>query len=893
MKGSTWHRWDLHYHTPSSHDYKNKGKSNQILIDELVADNVSAVVVTDHHRIDFSRIRELNELAAGKVKFFRGIELTSELGGNESVHFIVIFPEYLLDDIIRDSFLAPLGITDEKIHRDPALLQKSLPYREFLDKAKSIGAITSIHAGKKSNSIENIKNWCNSKQDFKKELLEKVDILETSKKEDIKDYNDIVFKSIGKICPVVVCSDYHSEYGYREYINNSSNPPTKVKRDATWIKGELTFDGLKQIIYEPSLRVRIQEENPEIDKLGSKIESLTIQNCKLFNESKLEFNSDMVAVIGEKGSGKTALLDMIASSLGAGFTEYPSFIQRAKNELKNSNITYNIYGDTAQTFSALNTKANVRCMYINPNRLSSFCENESEMQEFIKSILLHEDIITESDIITKKITTIQSNLVEIRALDEKVLRKNDIEQRIKDCKGKISTELNNKPELPSIDEEIKKEFIKLGEEIGAIEKELKQITESFVSIVHFDNNKDMLLNESAEIVRKQLYSSLENVISYEDFKLKFSYSESTLKALEKIQSQLENNKKELEDALQIKNEGFVKLKALIFKSEEQQTRYENWQKFYNKLLEELKYLEKEEADILLLESKAKSLHNECLSIMAEIVESKKKIFKYYEDLKDTLSERIGFVEKNRIEFIPTLKINSDELFKKLESIVSLKSINEETLKSYLSSKYVKMLNKIIEKDDISIELIEMLVDLFINPDAKKNIYGKCISDKIFKAGHDLTDILQVAFSDFIDVNYEITFNSIPMDQLSSGQKGIVLLKLLLRLDTSTDPLIIDQPEDNLDNKSVYDQLVEEFKTIKQKRQLFIATHNPNLVINTDAEQIIVAKYKKGAKDGYISYSSGANEDASIRDAICKILEGGKEAFINREKRYDFKRNNLK
>ena len=53
MKGSTWHRWDLHYHTPSSHDYKNKGKSNQILIDELVADNVSAVVVTDHHRIDF------------------------------------------------------------------------------------------------------------------------------------------------------------------------------------------------------------------------------------------------------------------------------------------------------------------------------------------------------------------------------------------------------------------------------------------------------------------------------------------------------------------------------------------------------------------------------------------------------------------------------------------------------------------------------------------------------------------------------------------------------------------------------------------------------------------------------------------------------------------------
>lgn len=56
MKGSTWHRWDLHYHTPSSYDHHNKSKTNQEIVDELLADNVSAVVISDHHRIDFSRI---------------------------------------------------------------------------------------------------------------------------------------------------------------------------------------------------------------------------------------------------------------------------------------------------------------------------------------------------------------------------------------------------------------------------------------------------------------------------------------------------------------------------------------------------------------------------------------------------------------------------------------------------------------------------------------------------------------------------------------------------------------------------------------------------------------------------------------------------------------------
>lgn len=889
MKGSTWHRWDLHYHTPSSYDYKNSSKTNQLLVKELIDDGVSAVVVTDHHRIDFARIKELNDLAADKVKFFRGIELTSELGGSESVHFIAIFPETLPDDIIRDSFLAPLGITEEKTNRDPSLLSKALPYSEFLRRAKEIGAITSVHAGKKSNSIENIRNWGLSKPEFKKELLERVDILETGRKDDIKDYTDIVFKSIGKVCPVVICSDYHSEYGYREYMDNKTTPPTKVKRDATWIKGDLTFEGLKQIIYEPALRVRIQEENPKNDKLGSKIESIQIKDCKLFKEKTINFNSDMIAIIGEKGSGKTALLDMVASALGTGSSDQPSFVQRAKSELKNSKLLYNLYGDDTHEISVLENSAKTRCRYINPTRLSSFCENEYEMQEFIKSILVHKDIEQETELNTKRSNEIQSSLLKIHSLNEKISYKNDIIQKIKDLKGKISTEEKNKPSLPTVDESVKAKFLELRQEIDKKAAELKKVNASYVSIFKFNSERLTLLSESAEVVRRNLYESISDIIKYEDFNLVFSYSEDTLKVLDAAQEKYRLEKETLAASLQEKTREYETLKTEIFKSIEQQTRYENWQKYYDQLLNELKRLNAQKEYISSLEKEKAEIFNQCISLMHDIVQSKKKILKYYHDLKALLDERIGSVEKNKIAFNPTFKILTEELFRKLELILSLKSINEETLKINLNSKYVRAVNKTMDAEESSDEGIKNLIDLFVNADAKKNLYGKTIESKIFKAGHSDIELYKVAFSDFIDINYAITFNGIPMDQLSSGQKGIVLLKLLLRLDPSTDPLLIDQPEDNLDNKSVYDQLVEEFKNLKNKRQLFIATHNPNLVINTDSEQVIVAEYKKGAKDGYISYSSGSIENPDIREQICRILEGGKDAFINRERRYDFRK----
>lgn len=128
------------------------------------------------------------------------------------------------------------------------------------------------------------------------------------------------------------------------------------------------------------------------------------------------------------------------------------------------------------------------------------------------------------------------------------------------------------------------------------------------------------------------------------------------------------------------------------------------------------------------------------------------------------------------------------------------------------------------------------------------------------------------------------------ESLSPGTKGIVLLILYLGMDTNdTRPLIVDQPDENLDNESIYSLLTPYFRAAKVRRQVIVITHNPNLVVNSDSEQIIIATAKKQDNGlPVISYAAGALEDntaTGTRSQVCKILEGGDVAFRKRERRY--------
>lgn len=122
-----------------------------------------------------------------------------------------------------------------------------------------------------------------------------------------------------------------------------------------------------------------------------------------------------------------------------------------------------------------------------------------------------------------------------------------------------------------------------------------------------------------------------------------------------------------------------------------------------------------------------------------------------------------------------------------------------------------------------------------------------------------------------------------LDTLSGGRRVAVLLSLILESDDST-PLFVDQPEDELDNRFLNETIIPALHRLKGKRQVVFATHNANLVVNGDADQVIALE--ADAEHGRV-YAAGAIEDEAIRSAIVRTLDGGAEAFRLRRKKYGY------
>src|SRR5258706_2863379 len=161
------------------------------------------------------------------------------------------------------------------------------------------------------------------------------------------------------------------------------------------------------------------------------------------------------------------------------------------------------------------------------------------------------------------------------------------------------------------------------------------------------------------------------------------------------------------------------------------------------------------------------------------------------------------------------------------------------------------------------------------PTTERRIWSQSLAAWLYDTSH-------------IRIDYGIEYEGVAIEQLSPGTRGVVLLLLYLAVDRQDlRPLIIDQPEENLDPNSVFEELVPHFREARKRRQIIIVTHNANLVVNTDADQVIVASCEPGAQGQlpFIDYDTGSLENPDIRDAVCDILEGGERAFLERERRY--------
>lgn len=161
-----------------------------------------------------------------------------------------------------------------------------------------------------------------------------------------------------------------------------------------------------------------------------------------------------------------------------------------------------------------------------------------------------------------------------------------------------------------------------------------------------------------------------------------------------------------------------------------------------------------------------------------------------------------------------------------------------------------------------------------------------ILDQI-KSSKTLEDFYKYLFSlEYLKPSYALKLSGKTLKQLSPGERGGLLLIFYLLIDKADIPLIIDQPEQNLNNRSIYETLIHCIQDAKKRRQLFVVTHNPNLAIVCDSEQIIYAAIDKES-DYLVTYNSGAIENPMINKVVVDVLEGTYPAFNNRKDKYLF------
>lgn len=192
----------------------------------------------------------------------------------------------------------------------------------------------------------------------------------------------------------------------------------------------------------------------------------------------------------------------------------------------------------------------------------------------------------------------------------------------------------------------------------------------------------------------------------------------------------------------------------------------------------------------------------------------------------------------------------------------------------------------------------------------KELLNKAVKNELtFKNGYDIQSFVSKLLAEcWFDLTLNVEYDGDNLRDMSPGKRSFVILKLLLDFSDKKCPILIDQPEDNLDNRAIYNELVKYIKKKKRERQIILVTHNPNIVVGADSEEIIVANQngKNSPNDNNIKfqYVFGSIENSKqrinsnelsllnqcgIREHVCDILEGGEDAFRDRENKYGFRK----
>lgn len=982
-KGSIWRKWDLHIHTPASgfatdNDYAT-------LIENIKNSEADVVGINDYSTLEgYSKILDLGGVPDKEiypVVEFRMINKinhknSTATSGGVSINFHVIFDNSIpvqsilteinalecfyeggnetklghvtsVDDrkkVSLDFFKTEKALRDSKILKDRYLIW--VPYDEY----GGVDPIDPINDGF-----------------FKLGIIKKADVLGSANKKQIDFFlSKQCVESIGKTVPCIKGSDSHEiDYPFGKLKDKNSQPIEKY----CWIKADKSFKGLKHLIIEPESRVFIGKTPFIIERVNNNrtkyLKSISVKAVEgydgkygqWFDDIEIPLNYELVAIIGNKGSGKSALADIISlcSNFSGNHDDF-SFLNSKKFNASGGKIAKNFEATITWESGVSNNKnladnldnGAVELVKYLPqgyferltNEISSVEDFKKEIENVVYTHLDDDDRIGvtsfdelinkrkelihhEINILKERLTLVNQSIFE----KEKKLNTNyklGLEAQIRQKKEELIAlvepiEVKNPSEDPTIAEKNKE----INSRISAIQTTILDLEKI---IEEKTNLKRELLAEINEIKDlKQRFKSKEEELNF--FKTtylkdlsKFSISfDDTLKYefnYTQIDNSLSLKEKKLKEIRILlgdetsDNVDFIPLSKQLSGQQENlyniQKNLDEAERKYQSYLTDKKTWEEGKKIIIgdfnipnslsfyeqELEFVNKSLipeieneRNSRFEIVQSIYSKMESILEIYK----TVKKKIDLIIADNAELLDQYKINIDASFN-LKHNFQTKFLNFVSLNKtgtfYGRDNAEMQLNKLIEGvnwdcyQDVK-ELLEKVIRSFFNDNRNDNNSQTFIETQV----DEVVNLYDYLFSlEFLDYNYELRQGSKKLEQLSPGEKGALLLIFYLLLDNSDIPLIIDQPEDNLDNNSVANVLVPFIKKAKTKRQIILVTHNPNLAVVADAEQVIYVDLDKENKNEF-SFKSGSIENPVINECIVKVLEGAMPAFNKRKQKY--------
>lgn len=704
----------------------------------------------------------------------------------------------------------------------------------------------------------------------------------------------------------------------------------------TWVRASPTFDGLRQTLYEPRRRVHIGAAPDSTRSNSNVIRKVRLRNAPWFTRDEFLLNDGLVTVIGARGSGKTALADLIALAADArdGEASDASFLQRAGSLLADIEVELE-WADGSTTPGrglSSSTAERPRVRYLSQQFVERLTQRErviprrddywsdedaaepdDPLLEEIERVVF-EAIPIEDRMDTESFTALRdvhlgAHLESRRAEQETIRRMTDaiateltkkksIEGVRKDSVDAARVRTNLEQELSKLPTAALPEHVKALEAAVAAQRALQGEVQRHASRAqHLRSLHAALIKEQTrvDVAHRDLrnrYADLLDEAMWESVRPKTDPS--ALESLEDLAETARDEENQLREHgtkqprhARTTAAGLEALAEAVAAAQKTLGEDDAKSKRRAELARKLDAARTGEA-------KAKATLVDAEGANERMKAARDFRYQAYERLLQTLDAEVTAL---------------DELYKPLKR--KLAADERLQLLSFEVSRHIDLGAWVTAGERIFDlrrqpfrgrgELHEAARTILepawrtANPAEVRSaveefhtLHLKEASQQL-RQGATMRDLGQWLFStDHISIRYGIEYEGRDIANLSPGARGVVLLTLFLAVDDQDDrPLVIDQPEENLDPKSINGLLVPFFVEASTRRQIIMVTHNANLVVNTDADQVIVATSERSnaSRLPTFHYEAGGLENSRTRMLVCQYLEGGDVAFRRRAERY--------